>query len=145
MNPRSNTLTLLASLLNHSKNFIDPRQQKSIAETWEKFKKLVDMWVVYDKHRTNGITVEEIIVFTAAVGLQETQPSLGKIFSKLPQDTKKRYEFDRVLRGLQVLNYPKMTELPTLNYKNRSHLIAPTEFRGSMEGAEEDVVQKVTE
>ena len=126
-------------------NFVDPRQMKSIAQTWEKFKKLVDMWIVYDKHRTNGITVEESIIFTAAVGLHECQPSLGKIFSKLPKDNKNRHEFDRFLRGLQVLNYPKMTELPVINYKNRSHLIAPTEFRGSMEGAEEDVKQKVTE
>ena len=55
-------------------NFIDPRTQKNIAATWEKFKKLCDMMTVFDKHRSNRISVEELMVFTRAVGLGEVQP-----------------------------------------------------------------------
>ena len=88
-------------------NFVDPRTQKSLAQVWEKFKKLVDMMVVYDKHRSNCISMEELIAFTCAVGLHDAQPSFAKIFSKLAPDAKGKYEFDRCLRGLQKLNYPR--------------------------------------
>ena len=37
-----------------------------------------------------------------------------------------------------------MTDLPTINYKDRDYMIAPTKFRGGMNGKEEDLVKTVT-
>ncbi|GMH88194.1 hypothetical protein TL16_g11083, partial [Triparma laevis f. inornata] len=124
-------------------DFVDPRKQKSLAATWEKFKKMCDMMVVYDRQRTNKVTLEELVVFTKAVGLTEVQPSFAKLFSKIEADRNGKYEFDRCLRGLQKINYPRMNQLPSVEYKTRDGKIAATQFRGVMETDDPELLNSV--
>ena len=128
-------------------------QPSSLAETWEKFARLSELWVVYDRHKTNICTSAEFIVLTTAVGLGECSPSFGQLFSKVKsvdgsersnrETTEKRMPFDRLFRGLQVINYPKMTQLPVINYKKVPELVSAQEFRGN--SAEEDLLPVITE
>jgi Ca2+-binding EF-hand superfamily protein len=110
----------------------DPRLQRSLGQTWEKFRKLAEAFVVLDKGRTNGVSVDELLVLAAAVGLGEVAPSFSRLLQKLPKSAKGAYEFDRCFRGLQKINYPKMVQLPAIAASAREARIAPTLFRGSL-------------
>jgi Ca2+-binding EF-hand superfamily protein len=124
----------------------NPRKEASLAETWEKFNRLNELFVTYDRHKSNAVTIPELITLTSAVGLSsEMQATLSKIVQKIEAGKEGRYPYDRCFRGLAKLNYPEMTQLPVMNYKSRDNNIACTLFRGSLSiGDDEDQIPPST-
>jgi len=110
----------------------DPRVQDSLQATWEKFRILAELFTFHDKHGTNGVSIDELLLLTTCVGLGSLAPSFSRLFAKLPKSPKGTYEFDRCFKGLQLINYPKMSMLPPINYKARNSLLACTLFRGKL-------------
>jgi hypothetical protein len=83
---------------------VDPKTEHSLAVIWEKFKNLIEGFIVYDKGNTGLISPEEVLILVKLFGLaKKCLPSLQKIFATLPKDDESgRFEFARVVKGLQV-------------------------------------------
>ena len=118
-------------------NRSDQKLERSHANNWQKLHRLATMHVCLDHPRTGTVSVPELVALTGASDLAAVHPSFLALLSRLPQD-KGRYQFSRCFKGLIHLNFPTLTQPPTVDPSVRSAVLSPSLFRGTIKvGGEE--------
>ena len=98
-------------------------KQNMLAASWEKFRRLCELFVVYDERTTQAITLTVARVIFSLAGMR-VENQLIKIWAKHGIDEPIRFEV--VLRKIQKTSFPDMENIPGPQYAQRNSLIRQT-------------------